>query len=194
MGTIYLRRLSMRKSALALLLSLALASPVLAYQVDVEGGPYFSPRGGVTDAIMAALADAKRSIYVQAYSFTSAPIAEALVDAAKRGVRVEVILDKGQVGKQGNDGGRQYSSARFLANMRQEFSLPLEVYIDSAHAIAHNKVMVIDEQRVITGSFNFTKAAEERNAENLLILSSPELARRYLDNWQRHRAHSPVYQ
>jgi phosphatidylserine/phosphatidylglycerophosphate/cardiolipin synthase-like enzyme len=53
--------------------------------------------------------------------------------------------------------------------------------------------MIIDKIKIITGSFNFTKAAEDKNAENILILSSMELAKLYLDNWQRHRGHSEAY-
>lgn len=58
----------------------------------------------------------------------------------------------------------------------------IPTYIDGSHAIAHNKIMIIDKSKIITGSFNFTKAAEEKNAENLLIISSKELAKVYLDN------------
>lgn len=64
---------------------------------------------------------------------------------------------------------------------------------DSAHAIAHNKVMVIDGETVITGSFNFTKAAEGNNAENLLIINDRKLASLYTKNWQNHAKHSEVY-
>ncbi len=117
---------------------------------------------------------------VQAYSFTSTPIAEALLEAHKRGVKVEVILDKSQ--RRAN-----YTSATFLANSR------IPTFIDDAHAIAHNKIMIIDGKIVITGSFNFTKAAESKNAENLLILQSPELAKIYTENWNRHREHSEPY-
>lgn len=53
--------------------------------------------------------------------------------------------------------------------------------------------MVVDKKTVITGSFNFTKAAEEKNAENLLILKSKELAKVYIDNWNKHKAHSQEY-
>ena len=63
-------------------------------------------------------------------------------------------------------------------------------FVDAAHAIAHNKVMILDDEIVITGSFNFTKAAEERNAENLLIIRSKELAARFLANWRIHQTHS----
>ena len=141
---------------------------------------YFSPRGGCTEAVVSALGQAKSTVLVQDYSFTSAPIAKALVDAAKRGVKVQAILDKSQKGE-------KYSSATYLANSG------LRPMIDSAHAIAHNKVMVIDGHLVVTGSFNFTKSAEEKNAENLLILHDSVLAARYTENWQNHLAHSKPY-
>jgi phosphatidylserine/phosphatidylglycerophosphate/cardiolipin synthase-like enzyme len=100
----------------------------------------FTPGGNCTDAIVQALGDAKRTILVQAYSFTSAPIAKALLDAHTRGVQVQVILDKSQRTE-------KYSSADFLANQG------VPTMIDANHAIAHNKVMVIDGETVITGSF-----------------------------------------
>ena len=62
--------------------------------------------------------------------------------------------------------------------------------IDPAHAIAHNKIMIIDGETVITGSFNFTKAAEKRNAENLLIIHDKDLEGRYIENWKNHAGHS----
>lgn len=141
---------------------------------------YFSPHGGCTAAIVEELAKAKESVCVQAYSFTSAPIAKALVDAHKRGVKVRVILDKSQRGP-------RYSSGDFLAHAG------VETYIDDKHAIAHNKVIIIDGQIVITGSFNFTKAAENNNAENLLVIRDRELAECYFSNWQEHSRHSVVY-
>ena len=61
------------------------------------------------------------------------------------------------------------------------------------HAIGHNKVMIIDGESVIMGSFNFTKAAEESNAENLLVIRERKLAERYIKNWQEHERHSEVY-
>jgi phosphatidylserine/phosphatidylglycerophosphate/cardiolipin synthase-like enzyme len=141
---------------------------------------YFSPKGGCTEAIISQIDRAKTEILVQAYSFTSASIAKALVTAYKRGVKVQAVLDKSQRSE-------KYTSATFLTNSG------IPTYIDDKHAIAHNKVMIIDRAKVITGSFNFTKAAEEKNAENLLIISSNELAKLYLDNWQNHRNHSETY-
>jgi len=141
---------------------------------------YFSPHGGATDAIIRELNKAKNTILVQAFSFTSAPIAKALLNAHKRNVKVEVILDKSQV-------TQKYSPATFFYNAG------IPVKIDAQHAIAHNKVMIIDGETVITGSFNFTKAAEENNAENLLIIHDKKLAEQYIRNWQEHEKHSEEY-
>jgi phosphatidylserine/phosphatidylglycerophosphate/cardiolipin synthase-like enzyme len=65
----------------------------------------------------------------------------------------------------------------------------IDVRQDGKHAIAHNKIMVIDDAVVITGSFNFTQSAANRNAENFLILKSVALAQRYKAVWQDHWAH-----
>ena len=77
--------------------------------------------------------------------------------------------------------------ATFLANSK------IPTFIDSIHAIAHNKVIIIDKNTVITGSFNFTKAAESKNAENLLIIKSDEIAKLYIENWKNHKEHSGPY-
>lgn len=156
------------------------AKPSVAATKPTEIQVYFSPNGGCTDAVVAELGRAKKSIYVQAYSFTSTRIAKALTEAAKRGVHVEIILDKSQRSE-------KYSSADFV----QHASIP--TFIDDKHAIAHNKIIIIDAAIVITGSFNFTKAAEQSNAENLLVISDAALALKYFANWQAHREHSALY-
>ncbi len=109
-----------------------------------------------------------------------AVLAKALVDAHKRGVHTEIILDK-------SNRSPKYSAEDFTHNMG------ISTYIDAEHAIAHNKIMIIDKETVITGSFNFARAAEERNAENLLILKKKELAKVYIDNWNKHKGHSQEY-
>jgi phosphatidylserine/phosphatidylglycerophosphate/cardiolipin synthase-like enzyme len=147
------------------------------YGTDRAWSAYFSPTGGVTDAVVAELDKATASILVQAYAFSSKPIAQALIAASKRGVKVEVILDK-------NQESRKYSMAKLIT---AEGITPL---IDGRHAIAHNKIMVIDGRTVITGSFNFTTAAEAKNAENLLVIHDPKLAEYYTVNWRNHAAHS----
>jgi phosphatidylserine/phosphatidylglycerophosphate/cardiolipin synthase-like enzyme len=170
---------------LAALLGLVLCLLVLTGcdpQASIPAGVqvYFSPRGGATEAVVNCLREATNSVLVQAYSFTSAPIAEALVAAHRRGVKVRVILDHSQRTE-------KYSEADFLDHSG------IPPLIDAEHPIAHNKVMIIDEYLLITGSFNFTKAAEEKNAENLLVINDPELAKKYLANWEAHQQHSEPY-
>ena len=143
---------------------------------------FFSPKGGATEAIINEIGKAKSEILIQAYSFTSAPIAKALLEAHKRGVKIEAVLDKSQRSE-------KYTSATFLLNEG------IPVTIDDKHAISHSKIFVIDRQTLITGSFNFTKAAEEKNAENLLILKGNKaLIDQYLQNFEEHKAHSVKYE
>ncbi len=157
---------------LAAICSTAYAADLVLNNVPVK--VYFSPNGGCTQAIIDEVNNAKTEILVQVYSFTSAPIAKALLEAHKRGVKVEAILDKRQ--RTAN-----YSSATFLANSK------IPTYIDDNYKSNHNKVIIIDGTTVVTGSFNFSKAAEENNAENLLIIKSGELAKLYVGNWNAHR-------
>jgi phosphatidylserine/phosphatidylglycerophosphate/cardiolipin synthase-like enzyme len=138
---------------------------------------YFSPKGGCTDAIVNEIDAATSTIRVQAYSYTAEEIVNALIRAHQRGVDVEVIVDKSQKNGQGS-----------RVSITADAGIP--IYIDSKHAIAHNKIMIIDNRTIITGSFNFTKGAEEKNAENLLIIkSNPELVNEYLNNYAKHKAH-----
>ena len=169
---------ALRLAGLVVVLGLAGCDPRSSIPQGVQ--VYFSPRGGATEAVVGALHQATNSVWVQAYSFTSAPIAQALVAAYRRGVKVAVILDSSQRTE-------KYSEADFLAHNA------IRTLIDGRHPIAHNKVMIIDGYLLVTGSFNFTRQAEEKNAENLLVINDPVLARRYLENWTAHEEHSLPY-
>jgi len=167
--------------AIGLLLTLLLPCEGLDVGAVGHADVYFSPHGGAEAAIVLALHGAQQSLLVQGYSFTSAPIAQAVRDAHQRGVHVLVVLDR-------SNATGKYSAATFLAHAG------IETRIDRKHPIAHNKVMVIDNATLITGSFNYTKAAECCNAENTLVLTAaPDLVRAYAANVQAHAAHSPVY-
>jgi phosphatidylserine/phosphatidylglycerophosphate/cardiolipin synthase-like enzyme len=140
----------------------------------------FTPWDDAEGAIVRALGEARGSIHVQAYLLTSRSIAKALQEARARGVTVEILADKEMVSKGDN------SQIPKLA------AEGIPVWLETRYAVAHNKVMLIDASGahgiVITGSYNYTWSAQARNAENLLILrDNPALAKRYLDNWQRHR-------
>jgi phosphatidylserine/phosphatidylglycerophosphate/cardiolipin synthase-like enzyme len=143
----------------------------------------FTPEDDVTGLIVSALDNAQREVYVQAFSFTSREIAGALLAARHRGVEVQVLADEEQ--------SRRFGAG--LLNQLREGGV--SVMLDSEHQSAHNKVMIIDPwtsgQTVITGSFNFTYAAQHKNAENLLILrGNARLTEGYLSNWKKHRQHA----
>ncbi|WP_246163541.1 phospholipase D family protein [Oryzomonas sagensis] len=171
------------KTINALIIILLMAVSVSAAPLPSTGTveAFFSPQGGTTEAVVSEIRGARQEVLVQAYSFTSKPIAKALLDARKRGVKIEAVLDK-------SNATAKYSAATFLANAG------IPVLIDSAHAIAHNKIIIIDRATLITGSFNFTKAAEEKNAENLLVIKGNKpLMEKYLRNYEIHKAHSTPY-
>ena len=163
--------------SISLLLAQSLDAADLILPKDTPVRVFFSPNGGCSEAIIDTINKSKSEILVQAYIFTSEPIAKALLGAYKRGVKVYVILDKSQK-------RNGYSPATFFANQG------IPAYIDSNHARAHDKIMIIDKEIVITGSFNFSKSAETQNSENVLIIQSPELASLYRENWYKHSANS----
>src|SRR5438874_188863 len=143
---------------------------------------HFSPKGGCQDALVVELKKARREILVQAYSFTADPLTYALVDAKKRGVHVEIVLDK-------SNEVERYSDLRIFLDQG------LAPVIDHSHAIAHNKVMIIDGKTLVTGSYNFTNQAEDENAENLLIIKgNAELVRAYRQQFLAHKGHSKAAQ
>jgi phosphatidylserine/phosphatidylglycerophosphate/cardiolipin synthase-like enzyme len=139
-------------------------------------GVYFTPPANAVTAIIKAIDASEREVLVQAYGFTHNGIAQALVRAHQRGVVVRVLLDK-----------KSASSNRYVISILE--NAQIDVRQDGKHAIAHNKVMVIDLSTVITGSFNFTNSAATRNAENFLILKSDDLAQQYRLQWKSHWAH-----
>jgi phosphatidylserine/phosphatidylglycerophosphate/cardiolipin synthase-like enzyme len=148
----------------------------LGIQAEVIG-VYFAPSPHAAQSIVQAVQGSEREVLVEAYGFTHNGIAQALLRAHQRGVVVRVLMD-----------AKSAVTNRYVIDaLRQE---KVHLRLDDKHAIAHNKVMVIDESVVITGSFNFTNSAANRNAENVLILKSPDLAQRYKADWLKHWAHS----
>jgi phospholipase D len=130
-----------------------------------------------TKMLTNAITQAKDNILVQAYSFTSAPIVKSLLYARKRGTKIMVLVDRSNVTS-------KYSAIQTLTNAK------IPVYVDYKPAIAHNKVIIIDGKEVVTGSFNFTKSAQTRNAENLLIIHDVKLASQYKANVNSRMAES----
>jgi len=150
-----------------LLLVLSAHGAELSYEVG------FSPNGESLQIILKGISEAQESIWVAAYSFTSKPVSEALLDAHKRGVRVAVVADH-----KGNSG--RYTAVNFLAN----HGVP--VRLNGRYAILHHKFMVIDGTAIQLGSFNYSAAAVDKNAENVLLLKNVhDIASRYTEEWNR---------
>jgi phosphatidylserine/phosphatidylglycerophosphate/cardiolipin synthase-like enzyme len=136
----------------------------------------FTPAQTCADLIVSILEKAQSQIRLQAYGFTSSPILAGLVAAKQRGVDVVVILDKS------DERSSPASGADYVARAG------IPVFIDYQPAIAHNKVIVVDKHIVVTGSYNFTAAAERKNTENVTIIDASEVANRFLSNWESRRA------
>ncbi|WP_287417336.1 phospholipase D-like domain-containing protein [Oceanithermus sp.] len=149
--------------------------------LELDGGRlsvYFSPGYGeaAVGRVVRELDAAEREVWVAAFVLTHPRVLEALNAAARRGVAVRVLLER-----------------RNLPDSREEALGPrVEVRADANPAAMHLKAIVIDERTVVTGSFNFTRSAVSRNDENLLVLTHPQLARRYKEKvWQAWRRAGP---
>ena len=148
-------------SALSLFLLLTLASTVYA-----ETKVYFSPNGGCQEAVITEISKARKTIDIAMYSFSSREIAQALVEAKKRGVKIKIVLDNAQIKE-------LFSKSRYLIGKGVSVKFRL------GPGLMHNKFAVIDAKELLTGSFNWTASADKKNSENLLILSDKELAQKY---------------
>jgi phosphatidylserine/phosphatidylglycerophosphate/cardiolipin synthase-like enzyme len=176
---------------LALMVCLASPSAWAAVAADVApavGGSArvevaFTPDEDAAGKIAAAIARARRQVLVQAFSFTHDGIANALMEAHRRGIDVRLIADREQTEQM------EHGQVPGLARAG------IPVWLDGEHQSAHNKVMVIDaglpSALAITGSFNFTRAAQYKNAENVVFIGGNDaLVQAYVSNWQRHLRHS----
>ncbi len=143
-----------------------------AIGIAAETQDAFSPRGGASALVIESIEKAQRTLRVAAYTFTSVPIADAFISAMQRGIDVRVVLDA--------KASHQKSS---LANYLLTAGIP--VRLDDRHAITHDKFIVIDDTTVETGSFNYTKAAEHNNAENVVVIHDAIVAADYAGEWQK---------
>jgi phosphatidylserine/phosphatidylglycerophosphate/cardiolipin synthase-like enzyme len=133
----------------------------------------FSPDDGVASRVYDILTEAEKSIYFLAFSFTSDDLGQIIRTQAENGVDVAGVMDEGQV----------------KSNVGTEYDLfkqaGLKVFVDSNEGLMHHKTIIIDDQIVITGSYNFTNSAETRNDENLIVLYNPTIANFYMQEFNR---------
>jgi phosphatidylserine/phosphatidylglycerophosphate/cardiolipin synthase-like enzyme len=140
---------------------------------NIQIETYFSPDDGVAAHLVELLQGAQESIYFMAYSFTSDDIANAVRERASAGVTVAGVMDDSQAK---SNQGTEYDPFRQAG---------LDVRLDGNKGLMHHKVLIIDRSIVVTGSYNFTGSAEDRNDENLIVFYSPDIAEFYLAEFQR---------
>lgn len=134
---------------------------------------YFSPDDGVAAQILEEIQAANASIHFLAYSYTRDDFAEAMLARAQRGVRVRGVFDESQ----------------YRSNVGGEFdnllAAGLDVRLEGFSGLLHDKVIVVDQQVVITGSYNFSASAERNNDENIVIIRDPAIAAQYIQHFER---------
>jgi phosphatidylserine/phosphatidylglycerophosphate/cardiolipin synthase-like enzyme len=134
---------------------------------------YFSPDDGIAAPVLELLTNAKESIHFLAFSFTTDEFGETIRLQAENGLTVAGVMEEEQV----------------KSNIGTEYDLfiqaGLDVLIDGNEGQMHHKTMIIDEQVVITGSYNFSRSAETRNDENLIVIYNEQIADFYMQEFQR---------
>jgi phosphatidylserine/phosphatidylglycerophosphate/cardiolipin synthase-like enzyme len=143
----------------------------------------FTPGDDISGLIVKRIGQAKERVQMQAYLFTDRRIANALLAARKRGVEVEIVGDAAQ------------QQAGGLPHLRALDRAGARVFINSTLSASHNKIVILDgasaSAAVITGSYNFTQAAQAKNAENVVVISGNRaVTDRFVDNFERHRSQS----
>ncbi len=144
--------------------------------LDIEGirlDTYFSPDDGTADEIIDIILSTEESIYFLAFSFTSDDIAAVLIQQADQGVTVSGVFEEGQYR---SNRGTEYDNLREAG---------LDVRLDGNNRNMHHKLFIIDGEIVITGSYNFSRSAEERNDENTLVIYNAEIAELFLKEFDR---------
>lgn len=133
----------------------------------------FSPDDQVADRLIGLIRSAKESITVLAYTWTSNPMADALVEQADRGVNVRMVMDADLAANNTGSDLKRFQQAG------------MDVKVWRAGGLMHFKSIIIDGKIVATGSYNFTASAERNNDENMIIIHQPELAAKYLAEFER---------
>lgn len=133
----------------------------------------FSPADGIRNLLLDELSHAKNSVKLMAFSFTDQEIADCLGSLAKKGVTVKCLFDFGQANS-------KYSQDSYLRGCGVKIKLS-----PNRSGKMHHKVIIIDDETVITGSYNYSKNAERNNDENILILKNREIAALYVKEFKR---------
>lgn len=134
---------------------------------------FFIPGDEATGKVVDLVNRADYSVFVQANTFTSEPLARALIKAHQRKVSVKVVMDPVNV-------------YRTDSQIKALHSASIAIRLEGTKKLAHSKIVIIDDEVVAIGNFNFSDAAHGRNSENLMVIHSQDTAHRYWENWENH--------
>jgi phosphatidylserine/phosphatidylglycerophosphate/cardiolipin synthase-like enzyme len=144
--------------------------------INVQGTPiqviFTSENPALEPAIIPLVQSAQSSVYFMAFSFTDYPLADAMIQRHLRGVDVAGIFET-------------FGSETDAAELRTLFCADVPVRQDGNKGFLHHKVIIVDERYVVTGSLNFSTRAETTNDENVIIIDNPEIARLYVEEFER---------
>lgn len=126
----------------------------------------------IEEAIIPLLNSAQKSIRFLAFSFTDYPMAEAMINRSKVGVDVAGVFEK-------------VGSETDAAELRTLYCEGVPARRDGNGGFMHNKLVIVDERYVATGSLNYSTNAETNNDENVIIIDNPEIAKLYLMEFER---------
>ncbi|MBF0504370.1 MAG: phospholipase D family protein [Candidatus Omnitrophica bacterium] len=143
--------------------------PPLSTAGDID--VYFSPNGACQEAVISKIKSAVQTIDIAMYYLSSGPIARALKDAYERQVRLRIVLDQSQEIESSSKSGYLIKHG-------------CKVKYHLGFGLMHNKFAIIDRKVLITGSFNWTRTAQEKNEENLLIIADTGTIEKYEERFE----------
>ncbi|HEX9455401.1 MAG TPA: phospholipase D family protein [Candidatus Binatia bacterium] len=147
----------------------------------------FSPEGKCSAHILREIEQAKRELLVAVYALTNDELANAIVQAKKRGVAVQVVVDRDF------DASNDRSKSKFLEGQKiplRRLSGSKTKATEKDAGLMHQKFAIIDRKIVFTGSYNWTHSADSLNDENLLLFRdaaplAEEYRKAFLRLWER---------
>lgn len=148
---------------------------LLPKQEDVktpENRCYFSPGDDCENAIVSSIRNAKHSVKICVFTISENVISDAVVKAHKKGISVKIITDNDKLNDMGSD-------------IRMLSKAGIRIRIDQSSSHMHHKFCVVDKEVLLTGSYNWTKSAADRNQENILVTEDPKMVKSYLSEFEK---------
>jgi cardiolipin hydrolase len=139
---------------------------------DADNKAFFSHHDDIRDFVIKTLKAANKDLKICMFTISDDPIAETIAGCHKMGIQVRIITDDGKIFDKGSD---IYSLDR----------MGIKIKIDSFRSLMHHKFVIIDNQKLLTGSYNWTRTGADVNNENVLITTKKSIVQAYKNEFQR---------